>query len=157
MNIAIIVTIVVIFILFAFRVPIWASMTLTGIILMALTTGMKWSIPVQYLFTGLDSFTLLAIPLFLLAAKIMNTSGITQKLFDFCMKVVGWLPGGLGHVNLLVSVVFAGMSGTAISDAAGLGTIEIAAMKEHGFDNEFSCCVTAASSTLGPIIPPRIP
>lgn len=157
MNIAIIVTIVVIFILFAFRVPIWASMTLTGIILMALTTGMKWSIPVQYLFTGLDSFTLLAIPLFLLAAKIMNNSGITQKLFDFCMKVVGWLPGGLGHVNVLVSVVFAGMSGTAISDAAGLGTIEIAAMKEHGFDNEFSCCVTAASSTLGPIIPPSIP
>ena len=70
---------------------------------------------------------------------------------------VGWLPGGLGHVNILSSVVFAGMSGTAVSDAGGLGSIEIRAMNENGFDNDFACCVTAASSTLGPIIPPSIP
>lgn len=132
-------------------------MALTGCALMMATTGMKWSILSQYLYTGTNSFTLLAIPLFLLAAKLMNTGGITRKLFAFCMKVVGWLPGGLGHVNILSSVIFAGMSGTAVSDAGGLGAIEIRAMNENGFDNDFSCCVTAASSTLGPIIPPSIP
>ena len=132
-------------------------MTLAGCAVLATHFGMKWSILGQYLYTGVDSFTLLSIPLFLLAAKIMNTGSITKKLFSFCMKVVGWLPGGLGHVNVLCSVIFAGMSGTAVSDAGGLGSIEIKAMNENGFDNDFSCCVTAASSTLGPIIPPSIP
>jgi len=143
--------------LFLLKVPVYVSMALTGCALMAATSGMKWSILSQYLYTGTNSFTLLAIPLFLLAAKLMNTGGITKKLFAFCMRVVGWLPGGLGHVNVLSSVIFAGMSGTAVSDAGGLGSIEIQAMKEHGFDNDFACCVTAASSTLGPIIPPSIP
>lgn len=143
--------------LFLLKVPVYISMALTGCALMMATTGMKWSILSQYLYTGTNSFTLLAIPLFLLAAKLMNTGGITKRLFAFCMKVVGWLPGGLGHVNILSSVIFAGMSGTAVSDAGGLGAIEIKAMNENGFDNDFSCCVTAASSTLGPIIPPSIP
>ena len=132
-------------------------MSLAGCAVLATRFGMKWSLLSQYLYTGVDSFTLLSIPLFLLAAKIMNTGSITKKLFSFCMKVVGWLPGGLGHVNVLCSVIFAGMSGTAVSDAGGLGSIEIKAMNENGFDNDFSCCVTAASSTLGPIIPPSIP
>ena len=139
------------------KIPVYISMALTGCALMFVTSGMKWSILSQYLYTGVNSFTLLSIPLFLLAAKLMNTGSITKKLFAFCMKVVGWLPGGLGHVNVLCSVVFAGMSGTAVSDAGGLGSIEIKAMNENGFDNDFSCCVTAASSTLGPIIPPSIP
>lgn len=143
--------------LFLLKVPVYISMALTGCALMMATSGMKWSILSQYLYTGVNSFTLLAIPLFLLAAKLMNTGGITKKLFAFCMKVVGWMPGGLGHVNILSSVIFAGMSGTAVSDAGGLGAIEIKAMNENGFDNDFSCCVTAASSTLGPIIPPSIP
>lgn len=143
--------------LFLLKVPVYISMALTGCALMLATTGMKWSILTQYLYAGTNSFTLLAVPLFLLAAKLMNTGGITKKLFAFCMKVVGWLPGGLGHVNILSSVIFAGMSGTAVSDAGGLGAIEIRAMNEHGFDNDFSCCVTAASSTMGPIIPPSIP
>ncbi|MGE4354035.1 MAG: TRAP transporter large permease, partial [Oscillospiraceae bacterium] len=95
--------------------------------------------------------------MFLMAAKIMNTGGITRRLFAFCNSIVGWLPGGLGHVNVLASVVFAGMSGTAVSDAGGLGSIEIEAMVDHGFDKEFSVAVTAASSTLGPIVPPSIP
>lgn len=139
------------------KIPVYISMALTGCALMFVTSGMKWSILSQHLYTGVNSFTLLSIPLFLLAAKLMNTGSITKKLFAFCMKVVGWLPGGLGHVNVLCSVVFAGMSGTAVSDAGGLGSIEIKAMNENGFDNDFSCCVTAASSTLGPIIPPSIP
>ena len=157
MNMTVVLILLLMLVLFLLKVPVYVSMALTSCLLMLCTSGMKWSIVSQYLYTGTSSFTLLAIPLFLLAAKLMNTGGITKRLFAFCMKVVGWLPGGLGHVNILSSVVFAGMSGTAVSDAGGLGSIEIRAMNEHGFDNDFACCVTAASSTLGPIIPPSIP
>ena len=97
--------------LFLLKVPVYISMSLAGCAVLATRFGMKWSLLSQYLYTGVDSFTLLSIPLFLLAAKIMNTGSITKKLFSFCMKVVGWLPGGLGHVNVLCSVIFAGMSG----------------------------------------------
>lgn len=157
MNIYVIIILLAMLAFFLLNIPVYVSMTIAGCILMMATRGMKWGILAQYLYTGVDSFTLLAIPLFLLAAKIMNSGGITRRLFNFCMKVVGWLPGGLGHVNVLTSFIFAGMSGTAVSDASGLGTIEIESMNENGFDNEFSCCVTAASSTLGPIVPPSIP
>ncbi len=157
MSTMIIIILICMLALFLLKVPVYISMALTGCALMLATSGMKWSILSQYLYTGANSFTLLAIPLFLLAAKLMNTGGITKRLFAFCMKVVGWMPGGLGHVNVLSSVIFAGMSGTAVSDAGGLGSIEIKAMNENGFDNDFSCCVTAVSSTLGPIIPPSIP
>lgn len=156
-NTIVIILLVCMLVMFMLKIPVYISMALTGCALMFVTSGMKWSILSQYLYTGVNSFTLLSIPLFLLAAKLMNTGSITKKLFAFCMKVVGWLPGGLGHVNVLCAVVFAGMSGTAVSDAGGLGSIEIKAMNENGFDNDFSCCVTAASSTLGPIIPPSIP
>ena len=156
-NTIVIILLVCMLVMFMLKIPVYISMALTGCALMFVTSGMKWSILSQYLYTGVNSVTLLSIPLFLLAAKLMNTGSITKKLFAFCMKVVGWLPGGLGHVNVLCSVVFAGMSGTAVSDAGGLGSIEIKAMNENGFDNDFSCCVTAASSTLGPIIPPSIP
>ncbi|MCI8416233.1 MAG: TRAP transporter large permease [Lachnospiraceae bacterium] len=103
---------------------------------------------------GLDNFSLLAAPFFILCGEIMNKSGITDKIFRFANSLVGFLPGGLGHVNVLASTLFAGMSGTAIADAAGLGPIEIKAMKDHGYDVEFSTAVTAASSVIGPIIPP---
>src|ERR1043165_5818907 len=106
---------------------------------------------------GIDSFPLLAVPFFILAGNLMNSAGITNRIYDFAVAVAGWTRGGLGHVNILGSVIFAGMSGTAIADAAGLGTIEIKAMKDHGYDTEFSVGVTAASSTLGPIIPPSLP
>lgn len=157
MKTIVLVLLICMLLLFLLKVPVYVSMALTGCAIMMATSGMKWGVLTQYLYTGSNSFTLIAIPLFLLAAKLMNTGGITKRLFAFCMKVVGWLPGGLGHVNILTSVVFAGMSGTAVSDASGLGSIEIRAMNENGFDNDFSCCVTAASSTLGPIIPPSIP
>lgn len=156
-NAMIVLLLISMLVLFLLKVNIYVSMALAGCAVLAIRFGMRWSLLAQYLYTGVDSFTLLSIPLFLLAAKIMNTGSITKKLFSLCMKVVGWLPGGLGHVNVLCSVIFAGMSGTAVSDAGGLGSIEIKAMNENGFDNDFSCCVTAASSTLGPIIPPSIP
>ncbi len=107
--------------------------------------------------SGIDSFPLLAVPFFILAGNLMNNAGITTRIFNFALSLVGWLRGGLGHVNVLASVIFAGMSGTAIADAAGLGTIEIKAMKEHGYSTEFAVGVTAASATLGPIIPPSLP
>ena len=106
---------------------------------------------------GIDSFPLLAVPFFILAGNLMNNAGITNRIYNFALALVGWLKGGLGHVNVVGSVIFAGMSGTAIADAAGLGTIEIKAMRDHGYSTEFAVGVTAASATLGPIIPPSLP
>jgi tripartite ATP-independent transporter DctM subunit len=94
---------------------------------------------------------------FILAGNLMNNAGITNRIYNFALALVGWMKGGLGHVNIIGSVIFAGMSGTAIADAAGLGTIEIKAMKDKGYDLGFSVGVTAASATLGPIIPPSLP
>jgi TRAP transporter, dctM subunit len=107
--------------------------------------------------SGISSYTLLAIPFFMLAGELMNSSGITRKIFNFANAFVGHITGGLGHVNVVSSMIFAGMSGSAVADAAGLGTIEINAMKEEGFDTDFAVGVTAASSIIGPIIPPSSP
>ncbi|MCC5954637.1 MAG: TRAP transporter large permease [Natronohydrobacter sp.] len=106
---------------------------------------------------GVDSFPLLAVPFFILAGNLMNTAGITERIFKFALAIVGWLRGGLGHVNVGASVIFAGMSGAAVADAGGLGAIEIKAMRDAGYDDEFSVGITAASSTIGPIIPPSLP
>lgn len=106
---------------------------------------------------GVDSFPLLAIPFFIMAGSLMNTGGITHRIYDFALALVGWLKGGLGHVNVVGSVIFAGMSGTAVADAGGLGNIEIKAMRDHGYSVEFSVGITGASSTIGPIIPPSLP
>ncbi len=106
---------------------------------------------------GVDSFPLLAVPFFILAGNLMNTAGITNRIYDFAKALVGWMRGGLGQVNIGGSVIFAGMSGTAVADAGGLGTIEIKAMRDHGYDTDFAVGITAASSTIGPIIPPSLP
>ena len=119
--------------------------------------GLPPFVVIHRMVSGIDSFPLLAVPFFILAGNLMNNAGITTRIFNFALALVGWLRGGLGHVNVLASVIFAGMSGTAIADAAGLGTIEIKAMKEHGYSTEFAVGVTAASATLGPIIPPSLP
>ena len=106
---------------------------------------------------GVESFPLLAVPFFILAGNLMNIAGVTGRIYSFAVALVGWMKGGLAQVNIIGSVVFSGMSGTAIADAAGLGTIEIKAMKDHGYSTEFAVGVTAASATLGPIIPPSLP
>ena len=111
----------------------------------------------QKMVTGIDSYLLIAIPLFILAGNLMNSGRITEKIFNFAKEVVGWIPGGLGHANVVASVIFAGMSGSATADAGGLGTIEMEAMTTNGYDPEFSAGVTAASSVIGPIFPPSIP
>lgn len=112
---------------------------------------------VQKMFTGLNSFTLLAVPLFILAANIMNRAKISEKLIQFCNGIVGRFPGGLAYANVLVSMLFAGISGSSQADTAGIGSILIPAMKKEGYDDETSVGVTAASSTIGIIIPPSIP
>ena len=111
----------------------------------------------QRMVSGIDSFLLIAIPLFVLAGNLMNAGKITDKIFSFAKELVGWIPGGLGHANVVASVIFAGMSGSAAADAGGLGTIEMEAMTKNGYDKEFSGGITAASSVIGPIFPPSIP
>jgi tripartite ATP-independent transporter DctM subunit len=112
---------------------------------------------VHRMVNGVDSFPLLAIPFFIMAGNLMNSSGITKRIYEFAVALVGWLKGGLGHVNVMGSVIFAGMSGAAVADAGGLGTIEIRAMRDHGYDDDFAIGITAASATIGPIIPPSLP
>lgn len=111
----------------------------------------------QQMVNGIDSFLLIAIPLFIMAGNLMNAGKITGKIFDTAKELVGWIPGGLGHANVVASVVFAGMSGSAVADAGGLGTIEMEAMTSNGYDRDFSGAITAASSVIGPIFPPSIP
>ncbi len=105
---------------------------------------------------GINSFPLLAIPFFILAANVMNTGSVTARIFNFANALVGHLRGGLGHVNVLASMIFAGMSGTAVADAAGLGALEIKAMKDQGYPLSYSIGITGASSVIGPIIPPSV-
>ena len=111
----------------------------------------------QKMVSGIDSFLLIAIPLFILAGNLMNAGKITEKIFDFAKRLVGWIPGGLGHANIVASLIFAGMSGSAAADAGGLGTIEMEAMTTNGYDKDFSASVTAASTVIGPVFPPSIP
>jgi tripartite ATP-independent transporter DctM subunit len=111
---------------------------------------------VQNLSLGINSFPLLAVPFFILSGQLMNTGGMTHRIFNFANYIVGPIRGGLGQVNIAASLVFAGMSGAAVADAAGLGVVEIKAMKDAGYDSDFSVAITAASSTIGPIIPPSI-
>jgi TRAP-type C4-dicarboxylate transport system permease large subunit len=104
-----------------------------------------------------ESFPLLAVPFFILAGNLMNIAGVTGRIYGFAVSLVGWMKGGLAQVNIIGSVIFSGMSGTALADAAGIGTIEIKAMKDHGYPVEAAVGVTAASATLGPIFPPSLP
>jgi tripartite ATP-independent transporter DctM subunit len=103
-----------------------------------------------------DSYVLLAVPFFMLAAELMNEAKITDRIFDFAKSLVGHIPGGLGHVNVMASIIFAGMSGSGLADTSGLGKVEIKAMKDDGYDAAFSAAVTASSAIIGPIIPPSI-
>lgn len=119
-------------------------------------SGIGLSFAVQRMVDGLNSFPLLAVPLFILAATILNSGGVTNHLFGFARALVGHMRGGLGHVNVLASLFFSGMSGSAIADAAGLGKMEIKAMRDAGYDDAFAGSVTAASSMIGPLVPPSI-
>jgi tripartite ATP-independent transporter DctM subunit len=111
----------------------------------------------QVMNTYYTNYVIIAVPLFIFTANVMNTGKVTDMIFKFAGGITGRMRGALGHVNILASLIFSGMTGSAIADAAGLGKIEIEAMKDDGYDPEFSCAITAASATIGPIFPPSIP
>ncbi|MFZ2737683.1 MAG: TRAP transporter large permease [Burkholderiaceae bacterium] len=138
-------------------IPVAIAMAGSALLYIFWTGELPPFVVMHRMISGIDSFPLLAVPFFILAGNLMNNAGITNRIYNYALALVGWMRGGLGHVNVLGSVIFAGMSGTAIADAAGLGTIEIKAMKDHGYSTEFAVGVTAASATLGPIIPPSLP
>ena len=152
MTIALIVFLVLLFT----GLPLYVNLGLTSFLYMFLT-GSNPMMVVQRITQASNSFTMIAAPFFILMGNLMNTGGVTRKMFRFANEIVGNVPGGMGHANVLCSALFAGMSGTAVADAGGLGNIEIEAMREIGYDDDFSCAVTAASSVLGPIIPPSLP
>jgi tripartite ATP-independent transporter DctM subunit len=123
-----------------------------------LLKGISLQEVVETMVIGFDNqFILLAIPLFVLSARVMNIGGITTRIFDFADRTVGFLRGGLAHVNVVASLIFSGMTGSALADASGLGMMEIKAMEDGGYERPFACAVSAATATIGPIIPPSIP
>lgn len=155
--IALIVSLVLLALMFI-GVPVCVAMGITSAgAFVALDMARLLPALAQRVFYGTTGFTLLAIPFFILAGNLMNVGGITDRIFNFAKAMVGHWPGGLGQVNVVSSVIFSGMSGAAVADAAGLGSIEIKAMNDAGFDETFSASITAASSTIGPVIPPSIP
>ena len=147
---------VILFALLIAGAPVAVALGLSSLYFIA-TSGMPSLVVLHNMVNGINSFPLIAVPFFIMAGHLMNTAGITTKIFTFARATVGWMHGGLGHVNVGASVIFAGMSGAAVADAGGLGNIEIKAMREAGYDTDFSVGITAASSTIGPIIPPSLP
>ena len=146
-----------VFILFLLiGIPIGISIGASAVI-GCLWLGYPLTVIGQKMIFGIDSFLLIAIPLFILAGNLMNAGKLTEKIFNFADALVGWIPGGLAHANIVASLIFAGMSGSAAADAGGLGTIEMEAMTSKGYDKDFSAAVTSASSVIGPIFPPSIP
>jgi tripartite ATP-independent transporter DctM subunit len=137
--------------------PIYVCLGLSSLAYLLLSGNLPHSLLINTMAQGIDSFTLLAIPFFIFAGDLMSACGMTTRIFTFLRSVIGSMPGALGHVNVLGSIVFAGMSGSAIADAGGLGKVEIQAMTEQGYPKKYSIGLTAASCLIGPIIPPSIP
>jgi len=146
----------VMFGLIAIELPVAFALIAAALAWLQFASPVPISLVVQRMSSGIDSFPLLAIPLFVLAGNLMNVGGIATRIFDFAVALVGHLRGGLAQVNIFASLIFAGMSGVAQADAAGLGTVEIKAMKREGFDAAFAAACSAASAIVGPIIPPSV-
>jgi len=144
------------FFLLTIGIPIALALGIPSLIYIFIEGEIPSFAAIQIMVGGANSFPLLAIPFFIFAGNLMNTSGVTQRIFDFANKVVGHIKGGLGHVNVIASIIFAGMSGAAIADAGGLGAIEISAMRKASYNDSLTIGITAASSTIGPIIPPSM-
>ena len=157
LSTALIVFLLIFVLIFLLRMPIPMGM-MTACVFYFLVSGESAKMVAQQtLKTFYTNYTIIAVPLFIFAANVMNSGKVTEKVFGFAMGFVGRFKGGLGHVNVLASLVFSGMTGSAIADASGLGKMEIDAMRDEGYDDGFSCAITAASATIGPIFPPSIP
>lgn len=157
MSTEIIIALIILIIAFIIKMPIALSMIISSLAWLFLR-GMDLSILPEIMTSRMfNNFTLLAVPLFTLSANIMNSGAVTEKIFNFAMGLVGRWRGALAHVNVLGSLIFAGTSGSAIADAAGLGVMEIEAMKKEGYEPSFAAATTASSAVIGPIFPPSIP
>ena len=145
---------VILALLVLFEMPIVFALPASALMYLFITDSIPPMLVVQRVASGLESYVLLAIPLFIFAGNLFNSAGIATRIFDFASACVGHIRGSLGHVNIVASVIFSGMSGVAQADAAGLGAVEVREMKKRGFTAEFSAAITAVSSIIGPIIPP---
>ncbi len=137
-------------------VPIAFAMGLSAVVILVTTSTVPLLVLPQRFFSSLDSFPLMAIPLFILAGALMNVSGITEAIVRFARALVGHVRGGLGQVNIMTSLLFSGISGSAAADVAAVGSMMLPAMKKEGYRPEHSVAITAASAMLGPIIPPSL-
>ncbi|MBL6930877.1 MAG: TRAP transporter large permease [Rhodospirillales bacterium] len=150
----------VLFVLFFFSlivgVPVAFSMGISGAVAIFVGGEFPPVVIAQQMFTGINSFPLMAVPFFILAAEVMTVSGMTERLLRFANDLVGHIRGGLGHVNVLVSMLFAGISGSALADAAGPSAIVMRMMRKSGYDANYAGALSAATATIGPIIPPSI-
>jgi tripartite ATP-independent transporter DctM subunit len=148
---------IVFVLMFILRMPIAIGMISCGSVYLV-AKGMDLSIVTNMIMnTYFTNYVIIAVPLFIFTANIMNSGKVTNMIYGFTNAICGRMRGALGQVNILGSLIFAGMTGSAIADAAGLGKIEIESMRDAGYDDEFSCAITAASATVGPIFPPSIP
>lgn len=158
MNWGVLVLFVTLAVCFIIRMPISFSMMVAPIAYFLVANPNRLN-SLYTVITGnmIAGFTMLAAPLFVFMANVLNESEITDKMFNFCNGLLGRMKGGTAQVNVLISLIFSGMTGSAIADASGIGLMEIQQMKKEGYDAEFSCAITAASATIGPIFPPSIP
>jgi len=157
MSIALLAALVIFVLIFLLRMPIAFGMIAAAVAYLSIKGADLGLVINQVVNTYYTNFVIIAVPLFIFTANVMNSGKVTDMIFNFANALCGRMRGALGHVNILASLIFSGMTGSAIADAAGLGKIEIAAMKSNGFDDDFSCAITAASATMGPIFPPSIP
>lgn len=137
-------------------VPLAVALALAGVATLYLFTSMPLDLLSQTMFSSMNSFLLVAVPLFILVGTVMERGRVAERIFDFAEAMVGWLPGGLGHVNVISSVIFSGVSGSSVADIASVGAIEIKAMERHGFPKGYAVGMTLCTSTLSSIIPPSI-
>ncbi|MFA6845433.1 MAG: TRAP transporter large permease [Sphaerochaetaceae bacterium] len=157
MSVGLLVTLIVFVLIFFLRMPIALGM-LSAATCYLVVSGHDLSLVVnQVMNTFYTNYVIIAVPLFIFTANVMNSGKVTDMVFKFAGGLCGRMRGSLGQVNVIASLIFSGMTGSAIADAAGLGKIEIQAMREQGYDDGFSCAITAASATIGPIFPPSIP
>ena len=158
MSLELILFLIALFGLAAIGTPIGYTILIASLVYLG-TAGLDLALAGEKILQGLfNSFILLSVPLFIVAANIMNAGSISDRLLNFCIAMVGRFRGGLGHVNVLASLIFSGMSGSAVADAAGIGKIIIGMMTKEGrFSRGYAAAITAASATIGPIIPPSIP
>lgn len=137
--------------------PVGFSLIFVALVFLVFTNSTGINFAAQQMIGGIDNFTLLAVPFFVLTGHLMNSAGITERIFNFAKSLVGHITGSLGHVNIMASLLFSGMSGSALADAGGLGQLEIKSMRDAKYDDDFAGGLTAASCIIGPLVPPSVP